>query len=130
MDRVSKQSSLGAHLRRVSGVGAPGQLGDAEAKHGDNVDVDAPIPEGSNCPVHSICMLRGHIWGHLQSKFWRLQAGWAMCSGQLLSSDAQKLQHILIHLHLECPKHLKLSISATSQVYTAAVGYGFDARPC
>ena len=106
MDRVSKQSSLGAHLGRISRVGAPGQLGDAEAEHGDNIDVDAPVPEVSNCPVHSICMLRGHIWGHLQSKLRRTSAGWAMCSGQLLSLVPHKLQHDFIHLHLECPKVL------------------------
>ena len=69
VDRESKQSRLGAHLRGISGVGAPGQLGDAEAEHGDDVDIDAPIPEISNRPVHSIRMLRGYIWWHLQSKF-------------------------------------------------------------
>ncbi len=73
MDRESKQSRSSAHLRGVSGVGAPGQLGDAEAEHGDDVDVDAPIPEISDCPVHSIRMLRGYIWMHLQSKFWSIQ---------------------------------------------------------
>ena len=73
IDRESKQSRLDTHLRGVSGVGAPGQLGDAEAEHGDDVDVDAPIPEISNRPVHSIRMLRGYIWRHLQRKFWSMQ---------------------------------------------------------
>ena len=78
MDGESKQSRLAAHLRGISGVGAPGQLGDAEAEHGDDIDIDAPIPEISNRPVHSFRMLGGYIWWHLQSKFWRISADWAM----------------------------------------------------
>ena len=88
VNREGKQSRLGAHLRGVSGVGAPGQLRDAEAEHGDDVDVDAPIPEISNCPVHSIRMLRGYIWWHLQSKFWSISADWAHVSRPAALSSA------------------------------------------
>ena len=130
MDRESKQSRLGAHLRGVSGVGAPRQLGDTEAEHGDDVDVDAPIPEISNRPVHSIRMLRGYIWWHLHTKFWSNSADWAMMIEASCSQVLQLLQYDSNYLHLECPRYSIDFASAASQIHSAARGYGVGARPC
>lgn len=53
------------YLRGAAGVGAPGELGHAEAKHGYHVDVDAAIAQRGHRPVHGFSMLCGHIWWHL-----------------------------------------------------------------
>ena len=60
-------SRKGAHLGGVAWVGAPGELGHAEAQDGDNVDVDAAVPQRRHRAVHRIRVRRRHIRRHLRA---------------------------------------------------------------
>ena len=54
------------YLGCIAGVGPPGQLGKAEAQHGDHIDIHTAILEAGHRLVYSLWMLSSHIRRHLQ----------------------------------------------------------------